>query len=214
MSFFLHEQHYRDLAFAQGQQITVCGCGALGANLAESLARMGFCNLVLIDRDRIEQHNLSTQPWTQQDIGAPKTRVLANLLYRAVAARCHAHQLELTPVNAANLLEGSALVIDAFDNLEGRRAVAEAASAANIPCLHIALSGSGDYGCGLWDERFTLRSSASQQDSCDYPLTRPLALLVANAAAETVAHFFATGERRSFELTLRDMRLNPLAQLV
>jgi tRNA A37 threonylcarbamoyladenosine dehydratase len=41
--------------------VTVCGAGALGAN-TESLARSGFGQLTVVDRDRIEERNLSTQP--------------------------------------------------------------------------------------------------------------------------------------------------------
>src|SRR5262245_10565137 len=105
MTFFLHEQRYRDLAPIADRLVTICGAGALGANLAETLARMGLRRLRAIDRDRIEAHNLSTQPWTQQDVGAPKARVLANALYRAVGARVEPHHVALTPANAAALLK-------------------------------------------------------------------------------------------------------------
>jgi hypothetical protein len=87
MTFFLHENLYRDLTPAADRLITICGAGALGANLAETLARMGLRRLRAIDRDRVAAHNLSTQPWTQQDVGASKARVLAAALYRAVGAR-------------------------------------------------------------------------------------------------------------------------------
>src|SRR5688572_22041346 len=87
MTFFLHEVRYRDLRPAAERQITICGAGALGANLAETLAGMGLRRLRVIDRDRVEAHNLSTQPWVQQDIGGHKARVLANALYRAVGTR-------------------------------------------------------------------------------------------------------------------------------
>ncbi len=40
--------------------VTVCGAGALGANLAENLARQGFTRIRVIDRDRVEERNLST----------------------------------------------------------------------------------------------------------------------------------------------------------
>src|SRR4051812_14682189 len=103
MSFFLHETRYRDLAPAADRLITICGAGALGANLAETLARMGLRRLRVIDHDRIEAHNLSTQPWVQQDIGEPKARVLANMLYRAVGARVEAQPTTFTTGNAGAL---------------------------------------------------------------------------------------------------------------
>jgi molybdopterin-synthase adenylyltransferase len=63
--------------------VTVCGAGALGANITESLARSGFCKLTVVDRDRIEERNLSTQPYYRSDVGAFKAKILANNLYRA-----------------------------------------------------------------------------------------------------------------------------------
>lgn len=212
MTFFLHETQYRNIASIADRQITICGAGALGANLAETLARMGFTQLRIIDRDRIEAHNLSTQPWTQQDVGAPKTRVLANALYRAVGARVEPKHNELTPDNAKALLKGSVMVIDAFDNLPSRGAVADAATRLGVPCLHIALGPNGDYGCGLWDDRYVVptneqQSTTNQPDECDYPLTRPLALLVVAAGAEVLVRYLLGGHRADFEFTLRDLRL-------
>jgi molybdopterin-synthase adenylyltransferase len=215
MTFFLHEQIYRDLAGIADRQVTICGAGALGANLAETLARMGLRRLQVIDRDRVAAHNLSTQPWTQQDIGAPKARTLAAALYRAVGARVEPQQIELTPANAARLLADSAVVIDAFDNIPARAAVAAACGRLGVACLHIAIAATGDYGCGLWDDAYGEASMAAgvpaatrpAPDTCDYPLSRPLALLVAAAAAEALVGHLLGGSRRGFELTLRDLRL-------
>jgi predicted ThiF/HesA family dinucleotide-utilizing enzyme len=215
MTFFLHEARYRDLTPAAHQLVTICGAGALGANLTETLARMGLRRLRVIDCDRIEEHNLSTQPWIQQDVGAAKTRVLANALYRAVGTRVETQQVELTPSNAEALLSGSVLVVDAFDNLPSRIAVSDATTTLGIPCLHIALGSEGDYGCGLWDNAYISGAYASSAvrtqpalDTCSYPLTRPLGLLVAAAAAEVLVGYLTDGRPRNFECTLRDIRLS------
>ena len=210
MSFFLHEQVYRDLGAAAERQVTVCGAGALGANLVETLARMGLRRLRAIDRDRVEPRNLSTQPWAQQDVGVPKVRALATALYRAVGARVDPQHVELTPENAARLLAGSAVVVDALDNLAARATVAETCGRLGMPCLHVALSDGGDYGCGLWDAAYPAASGRLPRagaDRCDYPLTRPLALLVAAAGAEALVCHLLDGGRRGFELTLRDLRM-------
>ena len=209
MTFFLHETRYRDLAPVAERLITICGAGALGANLAEMLARMGMRRLRVIDRDRIEAHNLSTQPWVQQDVGGQKARVLANALYRAVGARVEAYPTTLADTNAAKLLHGSAAVVDAFDNLPSRATVSTTTNTVGIACLHIALGGAGDYGCGLWDGAYRLDANAQPAaDTCDYPLTRPLALLVAAAAAEVLVGYLLDGSQRGFECTLRDLRLS------
>ena len=208
-NFFLHEQVYRDLSAIAERRVTLCGAGALGANLAEHLARMGLRRLRVVDRDTVEAQNLSTQPWQTQDVGAPKVRILANMLHRAVGARVEGQHVELTTSNAAKLLVDSALIVDAFDNIPARAAVAAAATRLGVPCLHIALGGAGDYGCGLWDGAYVLPEATTAPDRCDYPLTRPLAMLVAATAAEVIVNFLLEGTRRGFEVTLRDLRVMP-----
>src|SRR5918911_4121743 len=125
-SAIYHEALYRSpevMNRLRGLPVTVCGAGALGANITESLARQGFARLRVIDRDRVEERNLSTQPYYRSDIGALKARALAHALYRALGVDVTAHADELTAANAAKLLDGSDLVIDAFDNSGARGAV-------------------------------------------------------------------------------------------
>ena len=43
------------MAKLKNYPVTICGAGALGANIAENLARSGFDKLTVIDRDRIER---------------------------------------------------------------------------------------------------------------------------------------------------------------
>src|ERR1700692_1241913 len=100
---FFHEERHAPLALCARQMITICGAGTLGANLAETLARMGFTRLRLIDKDRVETRNLSVQPYSRAEVGAPKARALANTLYRAVQTKVEPQVTELTIVNAATL---------------------------------------------------------------------------------------------------------------
>jgi molybdopterin/thiamine biosynthesis adenylyltransferase len=204
---FFHEQRHASLGDACHVAVTICGAGALGGNLAETLARMGFTRLRLIDRDRVETRNLSSQPYCRGEIGAPKARALANSLYRAVQARVEATVVDLTAANAGTLLAGGALVLDAFDNREGRAAVSAAANLLAVPCLHIGFSGDGLYGSGAWEPGYRV-PSATTGDPCDYPLTRPFALTMAALAARAVVQFLAGGRQENFELTWGDLRIS------
>src|SRR5438034_216388 len=139
MSIYYHEQLYRTaelMARLREMKVTVCGAGALGGNIAESLARSGFARLRVIDRDRVEERNLSTQPYYRSDIGTFKAKILANALFRALGATVDARTEALTASNAGKLLGGSDLVIDTFDNSVARQAVKEACEGASLPCLH------------------------------------------------------------------------------
>jgi molybdopterin/thiamine biosynthesis adenylyltransferase len=209
MNSLYHEQLYRTPALMGrlGEfPLTVCGAGALGANIAESLARMGFRQLRVVDRDRIEERNLSTQPYYRSDAGASKARVLANVLYRALGVEVEACGVELTHKNASKLLDGSALVIDAFDNSASRRVLKEYAEGAGLPCLHAGLA--GDYAEVMWNEIYRV-PSAAQDDVCDYPLARNLVTLAVAVACESIVEFVATGAQRSHTITLRDFAVKP-----
>ncbi|KAF0247356.1 MAG: dinucleotide-utilizing protein, partial [bacterium] len=125
---FFHEQLERSQATMSKLHdfpITICGAGALGANLCETLARTGFAKLKVIDRDRIEERNLSTQPYFRTDIGAQKAKIVANNLYRALATKVDGRTEELTINNVGKLLADSKLVIDVFDNSKSRQIVKE-----------------------------------------------------------------------------------------
>ncbi len=207
---FHHEQLHRSaplMAAIRDFPVTVCGAGALGANLAESLARQGFGRLRVIDRDRVEERNLSTQPYHRSEVGGLKAQMLANGLYRAVGAKVEGRSEELRPANADRLLADSGLVADTFDNSVARQAVKAACERLDLPCLHAGLA--GDYAEVTWNERYRVPSAAND-DVCDYPLARNLVMLAVAVAAEAVVTFVATGERRSFTVTLRDLAVREL----
>lgn len=202
MSAFYHEQLHRSaevMRRVREQPVTVCGAGALGANLVESLARAGFARLRVIDRDRVEERNLSTQPYYRADVGAQKARILAHNLYRALGVKVEARAEELDGRSAAKLLEG--LVVDAFDNSASRRAVKEAAEAKGLACLHAGLA--DGYAEVIWNERYRVPSDA-RDDVCDYPLARNLVTLAVAVACETIVRYVAAGARESYTVTFED----------
>lgn len=57
--------------------ITLVGCGGIGSSLAMTLAKLGIKNLVLIDDDIVEPHNIPNQAYYPDDIGKPKVEALA-----------------------------------------------------------------------------------------------------------------------------------------
>lgn len=203
---FFHEERHASLAACAERLITLCGAGALGGNLAETLARMGFARLRLIDRDRVEMRNLSTQPYGRADVGAPKARALANALYRVVGARVEPHAVSLDERNAGALLHGSSVIVDAFDNRAARAAVSAAALSLNLDCLHVGFSPDGLYGSGIWEPGYRVPGE-SPGDPCDYPLTRPFAVTLAALAARAVARCLLGGGHAGFEMTWEDLRI-------
>lgn len=210
MSIFFHEQLYRTpevMTHLQNVPVTVCGVGALGANITENLARTGFCKLMVIDRDRIEERNLSTQPYYRSDIGAFKAKILANNLYRALGVTITAITKELTATNAAQLINHPAIVIDTFDNSIARQAVKDYCTKVNIPCLHVGLA--RDYAEIIWNQVYRVPSPVND-DICDYPLARNLVMLTVAVACEVIINFVAMQKQQSFTITLGDFAVKPL----
>jgi molybdopterin/thiamine biosynthesis adenylyltransferase len=207
---FHHEQIYRgDAALAQlaATRITLCGAGALGSHLADNLARQGFGPLRVIDRDRIAEHNVSTQLYGTSEVGAWKVEALRNRLFRAAGVEVDAVAKDLTDRNARTLLKGAGIVIDAFDNSTARRLVQETCRALALPCLHVGLF--ADYAEVVWDEVYRVPADAAG-DVCDYPLARNLVLLAVAVASEALVRFVVDGERGNWSLTLRDFTVRPL----
>jgi len=204
MPNYFHERLYRSaelMARMHTFPITLCGGGAVGGNLAENIARAGFSTLKVIDCDRVEERNLSTQPFYRSDIGAHKATILANSLYRALNINIEPSVTKLTTHNVKKLLKGSQLVIDGFDNSIARSAVSKYCSATNLPCLHVGLA--SDYAEIIWNDEYRV-PSATQDDICDYPLARNLVLLTVAVASEAIIAFVKDGTKRSLTVTLQD----------
>jgi molybdopterin/thiamine biosynthesis adenylyltransferase len=207
---FHHEQLYRGpeaLPRLAATRLTLCGAGALGSHLADNLARQGFASLRVIDRDRVEEHNVGTALYGLADVGVWKVEALRNRLFRGAGVEAEAVARELTEDNAGRLLRDAGLVLDAFDNSAARALVQRQCRARGLDCLHVGLA--ADYAEVVWDEAYRVPADAGL-DPCDYPLARNLVLLAVAVASETLVRFVLSGERRNWSVTLTDLAVRPL----
>ena len=208
---FHHEALYRGqeaLDRLARVQLVVCGAGAVGSNLVDSLVRQGFQRLTVIDYDRIEAHNVGTQTYAPSDVGAFKVDVFQAEVFRAVGVEIQTVRKRLTEWNVGRFLRGADLVVDGFDNRESRALVTEYCRANAIPCLHVGLS--ADYAEVLWNETYRVPHDVGQQgaDVCDYPLARNLIQFAIALAGEAIVRFVLEGEQQDYSFTLRDLRIN------
>jgi len=203
-----HEQIYRGRETMQKLaqvSVCICGAGALGSNLLINLARTGVSQLSVVDRDRVEEHNIGTQVYSVDDVGGLKAEILRNLVYREVNVEVQSHCQELTDRNADKFLKNAAVVIDTFDNSQSRKAVTEYCLAKGKTCLHAGVN--NEYGEVVWNESYRVPSDAGE-DICDYPLARNLIMLVVAVASESFVRFVATGVRENFSITVGDLSIN------
>jgi molybdopterin/thiamine biosynthesis adenylyltransferase len=118
----------------------VCGCGALGSVIANTLARAGVGKLRIVDRDFLELNNLQRQVlYDEADVAAalPKAVAAAEKLRRINS------EIEIEPVvadvsasNILSLCEGCDIVLDGLDNFETRFLINEAAVKLQLPWVY------------------------------------------------------------------------------
>ncbi len=70
--------------FFQPEKVTdrihIIGCGSVGSTIAENLARCGIKNMSLWDFDKVEEHNIVNQMFTQEDVGEFKVDALKRII--------------------------------------------------------------------------------------------------------------------------------------
>jgi molybdopterin/thiamine biosynthesis adenylyltransferase len=124
----------------------VCGCGALGTVIANTLARAGVGHIRLIDRDFIELNNLQRQVlFDEDDLAAGLTKAIAaaNKLRRINSS------IEIEPLvadvnhtNIVALCENVDVIVDGTDNFETRFLLNDAAHKLRIPWVYGGCIGS------------------------------------------------------------------------
>lgn len=120
--------------------VLLCGCGALGSVLANTLVRAGVGRLRLVDRDFLELNNLQRQVlFDENDVAAelPKAIAAQNRLQSINSeVEIEAHVCDLDSTNIQSLLEGVDLLLDGTDNFETRFLLNDASHRFNIPWVY------------------------------------------------------------------------------
>jgi len=130
-------------------RVLVAGCGALGSNVAEVLARAGIGRILLVDHDRVELSNLQRQAlMTEKDIGYPKASVVSAALQRIDSDLDVEHRVtRIDATNAESLVADLDIVLDGLDNMPSRYVINDACVKRGIPWVFAAVAGT--YGVTL-----------------------------------------------------------------
>ena len=121
-------------------RVLVCGCGALGSVLANTLARAGVGHLRIVDRDFLETNNLQRQVlYDEQDVaaGIPKAIAAANRL-RQINSQIAIEPLvaDVDHTTIRELLRGVDVLLDGTDNFETRFLLNDAAIKLRVPWVY------------------------------------------------------------------------------
>ena len=133
----LGEQGQRHLL---SSRVLICGCGALGSVLANTLARAGVGHLRIVDRDFLELNNLQRQVlFDEEDLSAalPKAIAAANKLRKINS------DIEIEPIvadvdhtNIFQLCKDVNVIVDGTDNFETRFLLNDVAMKLQIPWVY------------------------------------------------------------------------------
>lgn len=151
-------------------KIAVIGCGGIGGETIEMLARMGVGELVLVDEDSFDLTNLNRQTLaTFDDLDEDKSEVAAKKVsainpYVDVTS----YSKHVNQENIDEIIGNSSIVIDALDNILTRVIASRKAREKRIPYIHGAIHGTmGQITVFLpntksYEEMFNLPSSGKE----------------------------------------------------
>lgn len=118
----------------------ICGCGALGSVLANTLARAGVGFLRIVDRDFLEKNNLQRQVlFDEEDVssGIPKAVAAARRLRKINSEiEIEEHVTDVDHTNIESLINGCNILLDGTDNFETRYLLNDASVKFGIPWVY------------------------------------------------------------------------------
>jgi len=128
----------------QGQEtlfkskVVIIGCGALGTNIANNLARAGVGTVLIVDRDLVELNNLQRQNlFDEDDVGIPKA-IAASQKLEKINSQIQIKYLvkDVNNTNIEGIIDGFDLVLDGTDNVPTRMLVNDACVKKGIPWIY------------------------------------------------------------------------------
>lgn len=109
-----------------GKKVIVIGAGGIGSWATFLLAKMGAENIIVIDDDVIEEHNVGSQLYDDKMIGMKKVNALSQMIKRNLS-------VEVTPLSnfvtendeltMSKLVDEDTIVVLGVDSIEARQMI-------------------------------------------------------------------------------------------
>ena len=196
-----------------GSRVLLCGCGALGTVLAETLTRAGVGFLRIVDRDFVEFSNLQRQVlFDENDIAEQLPKSIAAARKLAIINS----DVTIEPIvadvdytNIRGLAEGVDLILDGTDNFEIRFLINDVSLELNIPWVYAGCISSHGQSMPIFpNETACLRClidsppDAGSTETCDTAgILGPTVNVIASMQAMTAIKILA-GRRQDVALSL------------
>ncbi len=119
----------------QKAHILVCGIGGVGGTAVEALVRSGIGNITIVDFDSVSDTNINRQIlFTSEDIGKNKVDVALERL-KKINPDCHIKIVNKKIDEEFALEDKYDYIIDAIDDVKGKKTLAKLASINKIPLI-------------------------------------------------------------------------------
>lgn len=197
--------------------ILICGCGALGSNIAMNILAPEH-NYTLIDDERVEQENLQTTVYNSSELRVLKVDALASQMIFKMGAHLFTTSFPVIPLRKtlqdhkriqrklSTLRWSDNLIIDTFDNIEARSYTTKFP---DIPTVHVSI---GEHGIGAieWNNVFNLPTEGyprGENPICTNELGRNLILFTSTVASVIINKFLATGVKESAYVNVNNLEV-------
>ena len=143
-----YHRNYRTISFTEQikllhSKVAVVGCGGLGGNIIEMLARLGIGSITAIDGDIFKGSNLNRQLLSsEKNIGKGKAETAVSRIKdinSSIEATSYSQFIDAN--NISKMIQDVDLALDALDNIPARFILEEACKKLNKVFIHGAING-------------------------------------------------------------------------
>ena len=143
-----YQRNYNTISYSEQikllqSSVAVIGCGGLGGNIIELLARLGIGKITLVDGDVFSENNLNRQLLcTEKNISRNKAETAAERIGQINSSiKTITYSEFIDSVNIHKIIKETDLVVDALDNISDRFILEKACKKEKIPFIYGAVEG-------------------------------------------------------------------------
>lgn len=147
-------------------KVAVIGCGGLGGNIIELLARLGIGTIIFSDGDLFTESNLNRQLLcTENNLKKEKVKVALKRIHQINSSiNAQSFFQFINKDNIAFIIRNADIVVDALDNIPARFILEKACKKLKIPLIHGAVNGLQGQICTIFPEDVGLNAIYGGKD--------------------------------------------------
>lgn len=115
-------------------KVCIVGLGALGSVISEMLVRMGIGEIILVDYDTVETHNIAGQLFSEEDIGKHKVEALGRR-FNKINSEINIITMNQKIVKPNQLPKDIDYVFSCVDNFKARKVLEKYQKSVNQKCV-------------------------------------------------------------------------------